>query len=54
MALKKWEPLEGFTALRREMDRLFEDFSHGSGGLRFWERAAEPAVEVSEWLLLPA
>ena len=48
MALKKWEPLEGFTALRREMDRLFEDFSHGSGGLRFWERAAEPAVEVSD------
>jgi len=48
MALMKWEPFEGLTALRREMDRLFEDFSHGSGGLRFWERSAEPAVEVSD------
>ena len=27
MALMKWEPFEGLTALRREMDRLFEDFS---------------------------
>jgi len=35
MALMKWEPFEGLTALRREMDRLFEDFSHGGGGLRF-------------------
>lgn len=47
MALMKWEPLEGLTALRREMDRLFEEFSNG-GALRFWERAAEPAVEVSD------
>jgi HSP20 family protein len=48
MALVRWEPFEGLTALRREMDRLFEDFSHGGGTLRFWERAAEPAVEVSD------
>jgi len=48
MALMKWEPFEGLTALRREMDRLFEDFSYGGGSLRFWERAAEPAVEVSD------
>jgi HSP20 family protein len=48
MALMKWEPFEGLTALRREMDRLFEDFSQGGGGLRFWDRAAEPAVEVSD------
>ena len=48
MALVRWEPFEGLTALRREMDRLFEDFSHGGGALRFWERAAEPAVEVSD------
>ena len=47
MALMKWEPFEGLTALRREMDRLFEEFSQG-GALRFWERAAEPAVEVSD------
>jgi HSP20 family protein len=48
MALVRWEPFEGLTALRREMDRLFEDFSTGGGALRFWERAAEPAVEVSD------
>jgi HSP20 family protein len=48
MALMKWEPFEGLTALRREMDRLFEDFSSRGGSLRFWERAAEPAVEVSD------
>ena len=48
MALMKWEPFEGLTALRREMDRLFEEFSHGGGALRFRERAAEPAVEVSD------
>src|SRR6516162_8762604 len=47
MALMKWEPFEGLTALRREMDRLFEEFAHG-GALRFWDRAAEPAVEVSD------
>ena len=48
MALTRWEPFEGLTALRRELDRLFEDFSQGSGSLRFWERAAEPAVEISD------
>jgi HSP20 family protein len=47
MALVKWEPFEGLTALRREMDRLFENFSSG-GSLRFWEQAAEPAIEVSD------
>ena len=40
MALMQWQPFEGLPALRREMDRLFEDFSHGGGALRFWERAA--------------
>lgn len=48
MALTKWEPFEGLTALRREMERLFEEFSHGGGSLRFWERAAEPAMEISD------
>ena len=48
MALTRWEPFEGLTTLRRELDRLFEDFSQGSSSLRFWERAAEPAVEVSD------
>ena len=26
MALTRWEPFEGLTSLRREMDRLFEHF----------------------------
>jgi HSP20 family protein len=47
MALTKWEPFEGLTTLRREIERLFEEFSNG-GSLRFWERAAEPAVEISD------
>ena len=47
MALTKWEPFESLTALRREMDHLFEEFSSG-GALRFWERAAEPAMEISD------
>jgi hypothetical protein len=42
MAMMRWEPFEGLTALRREMDRLFEDFSHGGGALRFWERLQSP------------
>lgn len=45
MARTKWEPFEGLTALRREMDHLFEEFSNG-GSLRFWERAAEPAAPL--------
>jgi HSP20 family protein len=44
-SLMKWEPFEGLTTLRREMDRLFENFS---GPQRFWERSSEPAVEVSD------
>ena len=47
MALTKWEPFEGLTALRREMDHLFEEFSSG-GSLRFWERPVEPPVEISD------
>ena len=26
MALVRWEPSEGLSSLRREMDRLFDDF----------------------------
>jgi len=47
MALIKWEPSESLTTLRREVDRLFEDFFDG-GPLRFWGRGAEPAVEVCD------
>jgi HSP20 family protein len=46
-SLMKWEPFEGLSTLRREMDRLFENFFDG-GSQRFWERAGEPAVEVSD------
>jgi len=47
MALIKWEPSEGLATLRREVDRLFEDFFDG-GSLRFWGRGAAPAVEVCD------
>ncbi|MBM3226177.1 MAG: Hsp20/alpha crystallin family protein, partial [Candidatus Tectomicrobia bacterium] len=46
MALTKWEPFAGLTSLRREMDRLLEDFF--DGGRRQELSALEPAVEVSE------
>ena len=47
MAKGHWEPLAGLTSLRREMDRLFEDFVRRPlhlGDLRVWE----PAVEVAD------
>src|SRR5262249_47368078 len=44
MALMKWDPFEGLITLRREVDRLFEDFFDG-GTRRFWGRGTEPAVE---------
>jgi HSP20 family protein len=47
MALVKWEPFEGLTALRREMNRVFERFFE-EGPLGVWERALEPAVEVAD------
>jgi HSP20 family protein len=49
MALTRWEPFEGLTSLRREMDRLFEHFFErtptamlGDGG------TFEPAVEIAD------
>jgi HSP20 family protein len=47
MALIKWEPAEGLATLRREVDRLFEDFFDG-GRRHFWGRSAEPAVEMCD------
>ncbi|HEY7490389.1 MAG TPA: Hsp20/alpha crystallin family protein [Candidatus Tectomicrobia bacterium] len=47
MALVHWEPSAGLTALRREMDRLFEDFVKRPlhlGDLGAWA----PAVEVAD------
>lgn len=46
-SLVKWEPFEGLSTLRREMDRLFENF-FDVGPQRLWERSIEPAVEVSD------
>jgi HSP20 family protein len=47
MALIRWEPSEGLTSLRRDLDRLFEDFFERGA---FWggDRASEPAVEVAD------
>ena len=49
MALTRWEPFEGLTSLRQEMDRLFEHFFErpptsmlGDGG------TFEPAVEIAD------
>ena len=47
MALMKWEPFEGLTELRREMNRVFERFFE-EGPMRVWEHPLEPAVEVSD------
>jgi HSP20 family protein len=47
MALVRWEPFEGLTTLRREMDRLFEDFTDRWPS-RLGDGTTEPAVEVSD------
>jgi HSP20 family protein len=47
MALVRWEPFEGLTSLRRDMDRLFEEFM-GRAPSRMGESTGEPAVEVSD------
>src|SRR5262245_8419277 len=48
MALVRWESFEGLASLRREVDRLFEDFfergARRLGNLGAWE----PAVEVAD------
>lgn len=49
MAIVRWEPWTGFSSLRREMDRLFDDFGRGTGeekGLATWNWA--PAVDIYE------
>jgi hypothetical protein len=48
MALTRWEPFEGLTSLRREMERLFKHFfergplTMGDGG------TFEPVVEIAD------
>jgi HSP20 family protein len=47
--LTKREPMGEVSRLRREMDRLWEDFFGFKGwGLRPWEAEWAPAVDVSE------
>jgi len=49
MALVRWEP-RGLSSLRREMDRMFEDFEEtfGHGLMTRGEHGFEPAVEISD------
>ncbi len=48
MALIKWEPSEGLTSLRRDMDRLLDDF-FGNRSFRFeHDGAFAPNIEVSD------
>ena len=47
--LAKWEPFREVSRLRREMDRLWEDFfGPGPRGLRPWTEEWTPAVDVAE------
>lgn len=48
MALVRWEPFGGLTSLRRDIDRLFEDFFERGAFPRGALGATEPAVEVSD------
>lgn len=48
MALMRWEPSEGLTSLRREMDRLFEDFFERSPFHFRTSGSWEPSVEVAD------
>ena len=48
MALAKWEPLGGVTALRREMERLWEDFFDGEHPQLRTFGNVDPAVEVAD------
>jgi HSP20 family protein len=47
--LAKWEPFREVSRLRREMDRLWEDFfGPGPRALRPWTEEWLPAVDVAE------
>lgn len=48
MALSKWEPFEGLVSLRREMDRLFENFFERSPFAGASGSTLEPAVEMAD------
>lgn len=44
--MSRWEPFEGLTSLRREMDRLFENFFERGPLASMGKDTQEPAVEV--------
>lgn len=48
MALVRWEPFEGLTSLRREMDRLFENFLERGPFTQATGGVFEPAVELAD------
>ncbi len=48
MSLIKWEPSEGLTSLRRDMDRLLDDFFNHSPFHFERENSFSPSVEVSD------
>jgi HSP20 family protein len=49
MELMEWRPFREVTKLRREMDRLWEDyFGAGRRGLKSLETEWAPAVDISE------
>lgn len=48
MALTKWEPMAGLGSLRREMERVWEDFFDGGALAQRVLGSSEPAVEVSD------
>lgn len=48
MAIERWEPFRGLTSLRRELDRLFEDFFGRETMRTTIPTVWEPGVDVME------
>jgi HSP20 family protein len=48
MAQTRWDPFEGISSLRREINRLLEDFLEGGMSRSKSEGPMEPAVEVCD------
>lgn len=46
--LAPWKPFRELTSLRRDMDRLWEDFLGGREAVPMMEGAWAPAVDISE------
>jgi HSP20 family protein len=52
MSIIRWQPWQEMDSLRRQMDRLFDDFMHTSSDLSLLPKAMEatwaPAIELTE------